>query len=71
MSETNFFKRVMSHEVKSVAEGEIKEASTKTEGEIEKEAALEKFASLPLEDAVQLVKPVIKVASFKESLEVM
>lgn len=68
----NFFDRVNSYETKQVEGVEIeKEASYRTEEEIKKEAALEKFASLPLEDAVELVKPVVKVASFKESLEDM
>lgn len=66
MFNTELLTKINSYEVKD--EEIEKEASTKTEEEITKEAALEKFASLPLNDALEILKPVVKVASFKESL---
>ena len=64
---------VMRKRIKELEINKTKEASAPKEVEVEslteeEKADMEKFAHLSLEDALEVIKPVVKEASFKDAI---
>ena len=71
--EITMLSEVMKEKLRSLESRNTKEASAPKEVEQEPlteedKAVIEKFANLSLEDALEVIKPVVKEASFKEAI---